>query len=383
MKTQFEDIRPYSDEEAVHALKRIAESDIFKQLVHIYYPDSTIEQKKQELQRIETVAHFHQTFGLEIGKKVIKNSTSNCSVKSHSPIFPEIPYSFISNHRDIVMDALILQIYYIEKMNSLVEISFGSNLMMNPLIVDIGKTCQMYKTDRSGTARELYIKLSRLSEYLKFTITEKKKSTWIAQRNGRTKDGFDKTDPGLVKMYSMSGRKDFKNHFIQMNITPISISYQYEPCDYMKVREIYFKQIGGVYKKHKNEDLESIIYGLNQQKGNTSLMITKTISEEEINNLSDNYFTFCHELTKLIDQRIIENYTFWNTNYIAFDMLHHTDNYKSKYTESEWIAFKKYMEEKLSLIQDIEEPQILEKLFLELYAHPLENKAEWHDFCSF
>ena len=128
---------------------------------------------------------------------------------------------------------------------------------------------------------------------------------------------------------------------------------------------------------------ESILYGVTQQKGNTLLVISNPISEEEIMELSDNYFTFCHELTRLIDQRIIENYHFWNTNYMAFDLLNHSENYKSKYTEIELFEFKKYIQEKLLLIKDIQETQVLEELFLQLYANPIRNKIEWHDYCSF
>lgn len=383
MKNIFEDIRPYNDQEATEAFQRIAESSLFAQFMENFFPEEDFSTLKRKFMALKSVQEFHDKFGYEIAKKAIQSSTINYSVKNLGKIKPNIPYSFISNHRDIVMDALILQVFMIEEFHQIMEISFGSNLMINPLMVDIGKICQMYKTDRSGTARELYIKLSRLSEYLKYAITEKKKSTWIAQRNGRTKDGLDRTDPGLIKMYSMSGRSNFKTHFSQMNITPVSVSYQYESCDYMKVREIYLKQLGGEYKKHKNEDYESILYGVTQQKGNTTLVISNPISEEEILELSDNYFIFCHELTKLIDQRIIENYHFWNTNYMAFDLLYNSENYKSKYTDIEMVEFKKYIQEKLLLIKDIQETQVLEKLFLQLYAHPIKNKIEWHDYCSF
>lgn len=383
MKNVFEDIRPYNDQEAVEAFQRISESTLFAQIMENFYPEKDFSVLKKTFREMTSVQEFHDKFGLYIAKKAIQSSTVNYSVKNSGNIKPNISYSFISNHRDIVMDALILQVFLIEEFNQIMEISFGSNLMINPLIVDIGKVCQMYKTDRSGTARELYIKLSRLSEYLRYTVTEKKKSTWIAQRNGRTKDGLDRTDPGLIKMYSMSGRSNFKAHFSQMNITPVSVSYQYESCDYMKVREIYLRQLGGEYKKHKNEDYESILYGVTQQKGNTTLVISNPITEDEIQELSDNYFTFCHELTRIIDQRIIENYHFWNTNFMAFDLLYNSENYRSKYTEFELIEFKKYIQEKLNLIKDIEETQVLEKLFLQLYAHPIKNKIEWHDYCTF
>lgn len=383
MKTLFEDFRPYTDSEAIPAFKRVAESPLFAQIIPDFYPQEDFDKIKNQFINYQTIQEFHTKLGVDIAKKVIEASTSSCTVSNLGNISGSKPYSFISNHRDIVMDALILQVFMIEEFNQIMEISFGSNLMMNPLIVDVGKICQMYKTDRSGTARELYIKLSRLSEYLKHTITEKHKSTWIAQRNGRTKDGLDKTDPGLVKMYSMSGRQNFKDHFIRMNITPVSISYQYEPCDYMKVREIYFKQLGGVYKKHKNEDYESIAYGISQQKGITTTIITNPITENEINELSDNYFIFCQELTRLIDQRIIDNYHLCNTQYMAFDLLHNSGHYSSKYTENELDAFKKYTREKIELIKDIDEPQILEKIFLQLYANPIQNKLEWHDFCNY
>lgn len=374
MNQHFEDIRPFTDLEAQEAFKRIADSSGFKSLITSYYPEFNFEAFKEEFSNYKSIQEFHDKFGYHIARKAINGSTNKLILSGIDQISPDKSYSFISNHRDIVMDALILQVYVIEALNSLVEISFGSNLMMNQFIIDIGKTCLMYKTDRSGTTRELYHKLSRLSEYLKYTITEKKRSTWIAQRNGRTKDGLDKTDPGLVKMYSMSGRNDFKNHFIQMNITPIAVSYQYEPCDYMKVRETYLKQLGGVYKKSKNEDYESIVYGINQYKGDSALIITEPITDTEINGLSDNYSIFCHELTQLIDHRIINNYKLWNTNYMAYDLLNHSQDYRSKYSDSELSAFKQYMQETLIHIKDIKDTQSIEKLFLQLYAHPVINK---------
>ncbi len=381
MHTNLDDIRPYNDEEVIAATQRIAASDLFRQIITSFYPEEKFEDFKAQFLNIKSVHEFHIHYGVKVAEKVIQASTSSCTVKSVGPIEKGKAYSFISNHRDIVMDALVLQVYMINTFDEVIEISFGSNLMVNPLIVDIGKCCQMYKTDRSGTARELYHKLNRLSEYLKYAITVKGKSTWIAQRNGRTKDGLDKTDPGLVKMYSLSGKDQFKEHFIKMNLTPVSISYQYESCDYLKVREIYLKQLGGVYKKHKNEDYESIVYGINQPKGECTLIISNPITATEINELSDNYSIFCHELTKIIDQRIIESYQFWNTNYIAFDLLHHSDHYSTKYTTIEKEDFIRYMNNQLSNISDIKETQVLEKLFLQLYAHPIQNKIEWHDYC--
>ncbi|HHT52137.1 MAG TPA: acyltransferase [Bacteroidales bacterium] len=383
MEKQFEHIRPYNDQEAQEAFVRIAHSKEFQMICNSLLPETPFEQLKQELINVKTIKEFHRKFAWVLAKKTIEKTTDELIVTGLERIKKDQAYSFISNHRDIVMDALILQVLYFEQLDELIEISFGSNLMMNPLIIDIGKSCLMYKTDRSGTSRELYHKLTSLSDYLQYTITQKKKSTWIAQRNGRTKDGIDRTDPGLIKMYSMSQRKRFKDHFIEMNITPIAISYQYESCDFMKVREVFLKELSGIYNKRKEEDLESILYGINQPKGKVSMVITEPISEKEIASLSDNYTLFCNELTQLVDERIIDNYQLWNNNYIAHDLLRKRANYSSQYSSDEMEQFKTYMHKQLSKITDIDDYCSLEKKFLEIYANPLNHKFSLHNLFNF
>ncbi|HNY62484.1 MAG TPA: acyltransferase [Bacteroidales bacterium] len=383
MEKQFEHIRPYNDQEAQKAFVRIAHSKEFQMICESLLSETPFEILQKEFINLKTIREFHDKFAVVIAKKVMKKTIEELTVSGIERLRKDRAYSFISNHRDIVMDALILQVLYFENIDELIEISFGSNLMMNPLIIDIGKSCLMYKTDRSGTSRELYHKLTSLSDYLQYTITQKKRSTWIAQRNGRTKDGIDRTDPGLIKMYSMSQRKCFKSHFIEMNITPIAISYQYESCDFMKVREIFLKELSGIYNKAKGEDLESILYGINQPKGKVSMVITEPISEKEIASLSDNYTLFCNELTQLVDERVIHNYQLWNNNYIAHDLLHKSADYSSQYSSEEMEQFKSYMHKQLSKITDIDDYCSLEKKFLEIYANPLSNKLSLHSHFKF
>jgi len=383
MEKQFEHIRPYNDQEAQKAFVRIAHSKEFQMICESLLSETPFEILQKEFINLKTIREFHDKFAVVIAKKVMKKTIEELTVSGIERLRKDRILLFISNHRDIVMDALILQVLYFENIDELIEISFGSNLMMNPLIIDIGKSCLMYKTDRSGTSRELYHKLTSLSDYLQYTITQKKRSTWIAQRNGRTKDGIDRTDPGLIKMYSMSQRKCFKSHFIEMNITPIAISYQYESCDFMKVREIFLKELSGIYNKAKGEDLESILYGINQPKGKVSMVITEPISEKEIASLSDNYTLFCNELTQLVDERVIHNYQLWNNNYIAHDLLHKSADYSSHHRSEEMEQFKSYMHKQLSKITDIDDYCSLEKKFLEIYANPLSNKLSLHSHFKF
>jgi hypothetical protein len=272
------------------------------------------------------------------------------------------------------MDAVILQTFLYESIQQLMEISFGSNLMMTPFLVDVGKICQMYKTDRGDTNRELLRKSIRLSQYLSHTIVDKKSSFWIAQRNGRTKNGIDKTDQGLVKMLSLCDRRNLHEHFAKLNITPVSLSYQYEPCDYLKVRELYLKQEMGAYKKAPGEDYFSIMQGIKQHKGNFCLRITPPITMETIRTLPENDADFCAAFTQIIDRQIISAYQLWDTHYMAFDLLFNTKQYTEHYTEEALHQFTQYMKEQLAQIAEIEDTQLLHRMFLELYANPVVMK---------
>ena len=370
----FDDIRPYTDIEAQSAFERISHDPIFKTVIEQFFSESSFEKKAQEFRELKTVLEFHIKFAHRISRATMATTCKEIHLEGAELLTPDKAYGFISNHRDIVMDAAIMQTYLYESIQTLMEISFGSNLMLTPFIVDLGKSCKMYKTDRGGTARELLQKSIRLSQYLKHTIVDKNTSFWIAQRNGRTKNGIDKTDQGLVKMLSISDRKNLVAHFSNLNITPISVSYQYEPCDYLKVRELYLTQTVGTYKKAPGEDYFSIIHGIKQYKGNICLRITPPITIDTIKNLSENETDFCAEFTQIIDKQIISAYQLWDTNYIAHDILFNEKKYSQYYTLLRLEEFKLYMKEQLAKIDGIEDYATLEKMFLLLYANPVEKK---------
>jgi len=367
----FDDIRPFNDIEAREALDRISHDPVFKVLVEQFYPDEPFEKKAEELREIKTVLEFHIKFAHHISRATMALTCNEIHLEGAEFLVPGKAYGFISNHRDIVMDAVILQTYLYESLKQLMEISFGSNLMMTPFLVELGKICKMYKIDRGGTPRELLQKSIRLSQYLKHTIVNKNTSFWIAQRNGRTKNGVDKTDQGLVKMLSLCDRHNLAEHFAKLNITPVSISYQYEPCDYLKVRELYLKREIGSYKKAPGEDYFSIMNGIQQYKGNFCLRITPPITMETIEVLPKNETDFCAAFTQIIDQQIISTYQLWDTNYMSYDMLFNDNKFSEYYTQERLNEFKQYIENQLAKIEEIEDTEMLRKMFLELYANPV------------
>jgi hypothetical protein len=367
----FEDIRPYNDLEALDAFARISHDPLFKIIIEQFYPKESFEKKVQELREIKSVFEFHVKFAHHISRSTMAMTCREIRLEGAEFLTPGKAYGFISNHRDIVMDAVILQTYLYESIQQLMEISFGSNLMMTPFLVDIGKICRMYKTDRGGTQRELLQQSILLSQYLKHLIEDKNTSFWIAQRNGRTKDGIDKTDQGLVKMLSLSGRRHLTEHFAKLNITPVSISYQYEPCDYLKVREFYLKKELGTYKKAPGEDYFSIMNGIQQYKGNFCLRITPPITIDFIKSLPENEADFCTAFTQIIDQQIISAYQLWDTNYMAYDILFNDHKFVEYYSQERLTEFKYYIEEQLAKIDEIDDIEMLRKMFLELYANPI------------
>ena len=249
------------------------------------------------------------------------------------------------------------------------EITFGSNLMKDDFIIYIGKINKMFKIVRGGNFRDAYSNSKKVSQYMRYTITEKKQSTWIAQRSGRTKDGNDCTEVAVLKMFSMSSHKPFIDNLSELNITPLVISYEYEPCDFFKTREIYIQR-RQEYKKAQDEDLQSILHGIKQWKGNIHFAFTETITPEELNYCSLHKDKF-KLLKEIIDKRIYSHYKLWPTNYIAFDLLNENDNYAHLYSKKQKEDFLRYRDDGLKCIDgNIDE---LKDIFLKIYANPVSN----------
>jgi hypothetical protein len=232
----------------------------------------------------------------------------------------------------------------------------------------------MIKVVRGISARELYLSSQLLSKYIRLNITNQRSSIWLAQRQGRTKNGYDVTEQGLLKMLDMSGSSDFQKNFEELNIIPMSISYEYEPCDILKARELAISR-KTKYVKAEGEDLNSIIVGIMSQKGNVHLNIGKPLTSEEIAaaaqcDKNDRYQLIRHA----VDHRVIEGYRLWKNNYVAYDILNHSFKYSDMYNISDIESFVLYMEHQLDSVEKEINREDLRRIFLEIYANPVVTK---------
>ena len=288
-------------------------------------------------------------------------------------------YLAMSNHRDIILDPAFTQIVLYRNGLPLTQIAVGDNLLSNKSVELLIRANRMIKVIRGISARELYLSSQLLSKYIRETITSGTASVWIAQKEGRTKNGIDSTEQGLLKMFNMSGSGDFVKDFMELNIVPLSISYEYESCDILKAREMLISRTQK-YVKTENEDLQSILMGIKQYKGNVHLNIGDPLTEDEIREAS-----FCDKndrfqlIRHAVDRRIISGYKLWKTNYMAYDIVNCCSKYSDKYTQEDMAAFKKYIDGQLTKVEPTLDQGELKDILLHIYSNPVLSKENLKD----
>ena len=375
--TPYEDIAPYNDEEAAAALSRVAEHPNVPWISKYIFSNQPETYLRDILKSIRTVDDFQSIVMSKATEWVIEKSVRNFSYDGLSKLQAiQGCYLAMSNHRDIILDPAFTQLILHRNHMPLTEICVGDNLLKSKTIEGLIRSNRMIKVIRGISARELYLSSQVLSKYIRESITTGKSSVWIAQREGRTKNGIDMTEQGLLKMFDMSGTKDFVQNFLELNIVPLSISYEYEPCDILKAREILISRTQK-YVKTENEDLQSIMIGIKQQKGNVHLNIGDPLTEDEIREASvcdknDRYRSIRHA----VDVRVIGGYRLWNTNYIAYDLANHSYKYADRYTPEEVESFTAYTEHQLDQVEPTLNRAELRDIFLRIYGNPVMMKEE-------
>jgi|WetSurMetagenome_2_1015567.scaffolds.fasta_scaffold19838_4 hypothetical protein len=368
----FDDIRPYYDEEINTALKRIVAVAEFKKILEFLFPDKNQDQIIHNLEQIRSALEFQKQFMHPLVNSIVKKTSKGLSTSGFDILPKDKPCLFVGNHRDIVLDSAILQVILLDYGHETSEITFGSNLMTNQFIIDLGKVNRMFKVNRGGNRMELFRNSQLLSAYIRHTLVNKHTSAWIAQRSGRTKDGNDRTETGLLKMFHISGSCDFQESISALNIVPLSISYEYEPCCAFKVRELQSVSRGIPYQKEPNEDFMSILAGITQQKGHIHLSACQPVNQllQEIPDAVGQNEKI-NKLASLMDAGIYANYKLWPTNYIAFDLLHGVKTYTEKYSDQEVKEFQAYSEKELSAFRSNE--RMAREMLLKIYANPVQN----------
>ena len=372
----FDNIRPYNEQEAKEAIQRIVKQHEFRTIVSFVFGEDQFEEISQRVLRAQTIEDFQRHFMRPLVWQIIKKTAEDLTVSGFKSLRPDTPHLFIGNHRDITLDSSILATLLTDYDISL-GITWGDNLMVSPFVTDLGKINRMVTVFREGSPREMLLNSQRLSAYLRKMILEEQLCVWIAQRKGRAKNGDDRTDPGVLKMLALSGKGNLAEKLKPLNIRPVCVSYEWEPCDIQKVKELYISSKTS-YVKKEGEDLQSILGGVMGQKGHIHYAVG-TPMNEELEKISPDLPVNeqFQQLARQIDVEMFKNYRLWPGNYLAYDRLNHSNTFKNRYgadTEKTFDAKITRLLEKLSDLHGHEDEII--RLFLSLYAKPLENKLE-------
>ena len=372
--SEFESISPYTDEEAAEALSNLAEFPLLSQVSQQFFPNEEPDFLKKVLKSIKTIDEFQVLVMQKVVRWVIENTAKNFSYDGISNISADKKFLALSNHRDIILDPAITQLILYTNGFPMTEIAVGDNLITNKTIEWLIRSNRMIKVVRGISARELYLSSQLLSKYIRLNITEQRSSIWLAQRQGRTKNGYDITEQGLLKMLDMSGQADFQTNFEELNITPLSISYEYEPCDILKARELVISR-KRKYVKAEGEDFNSIVTGIMQPKGNIHMNIGMPLTSDEIAaaalcDKNDRYQLIRHA----VDQRVIDGYKLWKNNYIAYDLANCSYKYSHMYEPADVDAFIDYMQKKLDTVEPEINREDLRRIFIDIYANPVFTK---------
>lgn len=374
----FDDIRPYYDSEVKQKIRLLAKDKTFgRVLLHLFKNRPKVEMVKFQLRRVRSIKQLQGVFVYDLLHWLIDKSSDGLKCTGIEKLDKTKPYLFISNHRDIILDAAIINFLIFEYGMNTTQIAIGDNLLLYEWIEHTVKLNRSFVIKRSLPPRELIRASQKVSAFIRKSITEDKMSVWIAQREGRTKDGFDKTQESVLKMIDMSNKNTVSEGFNELNIVPISISYEIEPCGLGKMKELIKKEHYGEMKTNK-DDLKSMSMGMFAPKGRMRFTFgdpikthfTKAENAEQRNK-------YLKDLAGLIDNQIYKNFKLWPSNYIAYDMLMQEHRFKDKYTVQELRKFEIMVEQAMVNV-DYPITDIQER-FLKIYANPVINKLKTTD----
>lgn len=378
----FSDISPYDDSVFHEKMEKLVKDPGFLHAVNYTMPSEDVPALVDDLLKIDNKYDFQHQVMYPFLEMLAKTTTSGISLGGVKYYNPALNYVFITNHRDIVLDASFLNLAFLRKGMPTCEIAIGNNLLVFDWINDLVRLNKSFIVKRNTGLREGLMAAKHLSAYIHYSILEKKESVWIAQREGRAKDSSDKTQESLIKMLAIAGQGSFMDRLREINLMPVSISYEYDPNDYLKAREFLLKRRNPDFKKTQRDDLFSMETGLLQNKGRVHFQLTPRINNklDQIGEFPDNN-TAAKYVGCLIDQAIHRSYEIFPINYVAFDLLNHSERFRSKYSAEQKQQTIEYFEIQLNKITDIhditpEERDFLMEMMLVMYSNPLKNKLK-------
>lgn len=372
---KFDAIRPFYDAEVNAALQAVSNHPMMKALMNFAYPQVEDEVWKEQLRRTHSIRDFQINFAYQAVKKVLEKSSDGLTTSGFENLEPNTSYLFISNHRDIILDTSILNVCLFDHGLVMTASAIGDNLVKKDFLKTLSKLNRNFVVQRGLPPRELLESSKLMSEYIAQLLLRENRSVWIAQREGRTKDGNDATHSGVLKMLAMgSDENNVMHYFKKIKIVPVSISYEYDPTDALKMPQLMAEANEEIYIKEKNEDFITLLSGIIGQKKRIHLHVGK-ILDEEIDQIcadNDNTNKQIQALAQVIDDSILQSYRLWPTNYIAYDLLYQTNSYANQYTEAEKSLFERRLEMRIDVNNEM-----MRESFLAMYAHPVINQSKY------
>lgn len=372
---KFDAIRPFYETEVNEALQSVIPHPMMKALMNFTFPDVEDEVWKEQLKKTHSIRDFQCNFIYQTVQKILENSSDGLTTSGFEHLEKNNSYLFISNHRDILLDTTLLNVSLFQNGHLMTASAIGDNLVKKSFIKTLARLNRNFLVLRGLSPREMLQSSKLLSEYMGQLLLHENRSVWIAQREGRTKDGNDETNPGVLKMIGMaSDEADVMQYFKKIKIVPVSISYEYDPTDVLKMPQLLAEANNEVYVKSKNEDFNTIMSGVMGQKKHIHLHIGKVL-DTEIDRIvaeNDSSNKQIQALAQEIDDAILSNYKLWPTNFIAYDIVNKSNAFSHLYTESEKSLFERRLEMRIGT----DNPVAIDG-FLAMYANPVVNKLKY------
>ena len=375
---KFDAIRPYTPEELPKVFDELLADEQFCVFMQSFFKDVPLELLKKKLYACPDNLSVQKAFFYPLLEQLMAKCSTGLDMNVEALPDKTQNYTFISNHRDIVLDSALLCKLLIDcGFPNTVEIAIGDNLLIYPWIKKLVRVNKSFIVQRSLTMREMLQSSKCMSEYMHFAVNEKHENIWIAQREGRAKDSNDRTQESVLKMMAMGGEGSAVERLADLNIVPLSISYEYDPCDYLKAKEFQQKRDNPEFKKSREDDLQNMQTGIFGFKGKVHYHAAPCINSwlSELETLPKG--EFFGEVARRIDLDIHRNYSLFACNYIAADLLAAENKYAAHYTQEEKAQFEAYLASRIAMI-DLEnkDEDFLRQTILTMYANPLKNQEQ-------
>lgn len=374
---QFDAIRPFEPSELPEVFDRLLQNEQFLQVLAYLYPGVPKEAIGMKMHQCRTNLDFQKAFCYDFLKNLLAKASLGITADFHN-IDIKKRHTFVSNHRDIVLDSALLHVELIDAgSDTTTEIAIGDNLLKLPWVKDIVRLNKSFIVERSLPMRQMLMASKRLSDYMHFVIAEKNDNVWIAQREGRAKNSDDRTQEAILKMMTMGGEGTIAERLKALHIVPLAISYEFDPCDWLKAREMQLRRDVADWKKGPMDDVISMQTGIMGYKGHIHYHCAPCIDQWIDSLPADMSKTdFYAAVAQHIDHEIWRGYRLYPSNYVALDLLRGNNDMASHYTEADRTAFEKYLEGQLAKINDLPnaDTAFLRERMLEMYANPAINQ---------